>query len=160
MDEMMAAAEAIAGEGIHNAKSAVTRGFWPVSARLLRELRSGAAGAVFPRTGAERFRDNRLDGPGTSAAFGTASEAPVNLLRGARQIFCCGDGCANVVIGQHVTGTNDHENGTRCDDVLRIDTVRPSRETQREIRLFRAIPNCWISTTCVELPDRVDSLPL
>ena len=81
MDEMMAAAEAIAGEGIDNAKSAVTRGFWPVSARLLRELRSGAAGAVFPRTGAERFRDNRLDGPGTSAAFGTASEAPVNLLR-------------------------------------------------------------------------------
>ena len=116
MDEMMAAAEAIAGEGIHNAKSAVTRGFWPVSARLLRELRSGAAGAAFPRTVAERFPDNRLDGPGTSAAFGTASEAPVNLLRGARQIFCCGDGCANVVIGQHVTGTNDHENGTRCDD--------------------------------------------
>jgi hypothetical protein len=98
------------------AKSALARRFRPASARLCRGLRRGADGAAFPRTVVERFPDNRLDGPGTSAAFGTASEAPVNLLRGARQIFCCGDGCANVVIGQHVTGTNDHENGTRCDD--------------------------------------------
>jgi hypothetical protein len=84
--------------------------------RLLRGLRRGAAGAAFPRTGTERFRDNRPDGPGTSAAFGTASEAPVNLLRAARRIFCCGDGSANVVVGQYVTGTYDHENETRRDN--------------------------------------------
>jgi hypothetical protein len=30
---------------------------------------------------------------------------------------------------------------------LRIDIVRPSRETQRENRVFRAIPNCGESAT-------------
>jgi hypothetical protein len=73
-------------------------------------LPTGAAGAAIFRTRTERFRDNPVDGPGTSAAFGTASEASVNLLRGARQIICRGDGSANVVIGEYVTGTNDHEN--------------------------------------------------
>jgi hypothetical protein len=70
-------------------------------------------GATFPGTGAERFRDDRLDGPGTSPAFRTASEASINLLGRTRQVVCCGHGRADVVIGQYVTGTNDHENGTR-----------------------------------------------
>ena len=70
-------------------------------------------GTTLPGTGAERFLDDRLDGPGTSSAFRTASEASINLLGRTRQVICCGHGRADVVIGQYVTGTNDHENGTR-----------------------------------------------
>ncbi len=70
---------------------------------------------TFPGTGAERFLDDGLDGPGTSPAFSAASETSVNLLRRTPQVVCCGHGGADVVIGQHVTGTNDHETEPNCD---------------------------------------------
>jgi hypothetical protein len=66
--------------------------------------------ATFPGTGAERFLDDGLDGPGTSPAFRAASETSVDLLGRTSQIVRCGHGGADVVIGQHVTGTNNHEN--------------------------------------------------
>jgi hypothetical protein len=73
----------------------------------------GTAVATFPGTGAERFLDDGLDGPGTPPAFRAASKTSVDLLGRTPQVVCCGHGRADVVIGQYVTGTNDHENGTR-----------------------------------------------
>ncbi len=47
-----------------------------------------------------------LDGAGTTAALSAAAEAAVDLPGSARQIL--GHGIADVVVGQDVTGTNDH----------------------------------------------------
>jgi hypothetical protein len=69
--------------------------------------------ATSPGASAERFLDDGLDGPGTPPAFRAASKTSVNLLRRAPQGVGCGHGGANVVIGQHVTGTHNHENGTQ-----------------------------------------------
>ena len=106
-----------------------------------------ATGAAFPRTGAQRFGDDLLDGPCAAPAFGAAPEASVNLLGRTRQVVRCGDGRADVVIGQYVAGTNDHKNWRarlRCADT----DIGPSREAQRENRLFQAIPN-WRNSEAV-----------
>jgi hypothetical protein len=65
--------------------------------------------ATLPRTGAERFLDDGSDRSGTSTAFGTASKTSVDLSGRAPQVIRCGYGGANIVIGQHVTGTNNHK---------------------------------------------------
>src|SRR5437899_170115 len=67
-----------------------------------------ATGAAGLGTGAERFFDDGLDGAGAAAAFGAAAEASVDLLGMTHGVVGLGDGGADVVIAQHVTGTDDH----------------------------------------------------
>jgi len=55
--------------------------------------------------------DDRLDGARTSAAFSAATEAAINLLGIAREVRHRIDGAANIVVGEDVTGTNNHEIG-------------------------------------------------
>jgi hypothetical protein len=95
---------------------------------------------ALPGAGAEGFSDDLLDGPGTAAALCTAAEAAVDLLGRTRQVVRGGHGGADVVIGQYVTGTDDH--GKLADPMWNaLIDIGLSRSTQRENRHFQAIPN-------------------
>jgi hypothetical protein len=107
--------------------------------------------ATFPSAGAEGFGDDLLDGPGTATAFSTAAETAVNLLGRTRQLVRGGHGGADVVIGQYVTGTDDH--GKLADPMWNaIIDIGPSRATQRKNRHFQAIPNWRNSRTTANPP--------
>jgi len=67
-----------------------------------------AAGLTGMRTGAECFVNDALDGAGAAAAFGTATKATIKLLGATRKIVCGIHGVADVVVAQHVAGTDNH----------------------------------------------------
>jgi hypothetical protein len=60
--------------------------------------------------GAQRFVNDGLEGARASATFGAATEAAIDLLGTARQVFRGVHSTADIVVGQDVTGTNNHEN--------------------------------------------------
>ena len=70
-----------------------------------------ATGTAGLGAGTEGFVDDGLDGPRTAAAFGATAEAPIDLFGMAHGVVGLGDGGADIVIAQHVTGTNDHGSG-------------------------------------------------
>ncbi|WP_187148051.1 hypothetical protein [Nitrobacter winogradskyi] len=55
------------------------------------------------------------------------------------------------MIGQNVTGTNDHENETHYDTWTRQNILKPDHERQRENMLFQAIPNWRKSSVSADL---------
>jgi hypothetical protein len=57
----------------------------------------------------QRFIDDGLDGARAAATFGAASEAAIELLGIAGKIVSDAYGIADVVVGQDVAGTYDHE---------------------------------------------------
>src|SRR5882757_4122822 len=85
-----------------------------------------AAGAAGLGTGTKRFVDDGLDRPGAAAAFGAAAEASINLLGMAHGVVGLGDSGADVVIAQHVTGTNNHGSGRPFGDAPSSIFKRPS----------------------------------
>jgi hypothetical protein len=68
-----------------------------------------AASAARLRASAERLVNDALDGARASPAFGGATETAINLLGISRQIFRGADSAADIVVGQNVAGTNNHE---------------------------------------------------
>ena len=70
-----------------------------------------ASGAAGLGAGAQRLVDDRLDGACTAAAFRAAAEAAIDLLGVARKVFRTTDRAADIMVGQDVAGTNNHENG-------------------------------------------------
>ena len=68
----------------------------------------GTAGLAGPGAGAERLIDDALDGARATAAFGAATEAAVKLLGATRKALGGFHGVADVVITQHVAGTDNH----------------------------------------------------
>ena len=62
-------------------------------------------------TATQRFLDNGLDRACTAAALGAATETSIDLLGIAGEVFRTTDRVADVMVGQHVAGTNDHEKG-------------------------------------------------
>jgi hypothetical protein len=62
-----------------------------------------------PGASAKRVIDNAFDRPRTAAAFGAAAEAAIELLGIAGKIVSDAHGIADIVVGQDVAGTNDHE---------------------------------------------------
>ena len=67
-----------------------------------------AAGATGLGTGAKCLLYDRLDGARTATAFSAATEAAIDLLGMAHSVVGVSDGGADIVIAQHVTGTDDH----------------------------------------------------
>ena len=59
---------------------------------------------------AQSLIDDGFDGARAAAAFGTAAEATVNLLGIPGKVFRATDRAADIVVGQDVAGTNNHEN--------------------------------------------------
>jgi hypothetical protein len=58
---------------------------------------------------AQSLFDDGLDGAGAAAAFGTAAEATVDLLGIPGEVFRAIDRIADIMVGQDVAGTNNHE---------------------------------------------------
>ena len=75
---------------------------------LMYRMAVRTAGATCLGAGAERIVDDGLDGARATAALCAATEAAVELLGVARKILRTLDGTADVVVAQHVTGTDDH----------------------------------------------------
>src|SRR5690349_14665190 len=98
-----------------------------------------AAGAAGLGAGAEGFIDDGLDRARAAAAFGTATEASIDLLGMTHGIVGLGDGGADVVIAQHVTGTNDHGSGRTFSDASSSIFNGPSRckGKNRYLKLFQ-----------------------
>lgn len=60
-------------------------------------------------TGLEGFVHDFADGAGTAATLGATTEAPVNLPCRPGRLLCVGDDTANIVVAQHIAGTDDHQ---------------------------------------------------
>jgi len=97
---------------------------------------TGAAGL---RTGAKRLVDDGLDRPRAAAAFSATAEASIDLLGMTHGIVGLGDGGADVVIAQHVTGTNDHGSGRPFGDAPSSIFKRPAgcKRKNRYFKLFQ-----------------------
>ena len=80
-----------------------------VGIRTSTAVRASRTAGLSART--QRLVDNRLDGAGTAAAFRAATEAAIDLLGATGEIHHRGDGTADIVVGEDVTGTNNHESG-------------------------------------------------
>src|SRR5580700_7057721 len=75
---------------------------------MFRRMAVRTAAAAGLRAGAQRLIDDGLDGARAAAAFGAAAETAVNLLGVARELLRTLDGTADVVVANHVAGTDDH----------------------------------------------------
>ena len=67
-----------------------------------------AAGVAGPGAGTQRLIDDALDGARAAATFGAAPKAAIELLGAPRKVVGGVHGVADVVITQHVAGTDDH----------------------------------------------------
>ncbi|MGY4231348.1 hypothetical protein ACVIIW_000295 [Bradyrhizobium sp. USDA 4449] len=101
-----------------------------------------ATGTARSGAGAERFVDDRLDGAGAPAALGAAAETSIDLLGMTHSIIGLGDGGADVVIAQHVTGTNDHGSGRPFSDASSSIFKGPPgcKRKNRYFKLFQTGP--------------------
>ena len=73
----------------------------------LRALVRGTTAGYRLRSG-QRFIHDSTDGTRTSAASGAATKAVIDLAGGPRCSLVARQRRAHVVVGQHVTGADDH----------------------------------------------------
>jgi hypothetical protein len=101
-----------------------------------------AARAAGLGAGAKRFVDDGLDRPGTPTTFGATAEASIDLLGMAHGVVGLGDGGADVVIAQHVTGTNDHGSGRPFGDASPSIFNGPAgcKRKKQYLKLFQTGP--------------------
>jgi hypothetical protein len=80
---------------------------------IVEEIRLAVRAASQAGLGArtQRFLDNGLDGTRATAALGAATEASIDLLGTARKVIRAIYGAADIMVGQDVAGTDDHEKG-------------------------------------------------
>ena len=87
-------------------KGAAASGFAPGS-KLWKSLRAAVGPAAQRVARRQRLVHDPPDGAGASSALGAAAEAAIDFAAGPRRILA-GQGRANIVVGQHVTRTDDH----------------------------------------------------
>ena len=80
-----------------------------------------ATGTAGLGAGAQSLVNDGLDGARAAAALGAATEASIELLGIAGKVFGATDRAADVVVGEDVTGTNNHEDGRPIGDADLID---------------------------------------
>jgi hypothetical protein len=68
---------------------------------------AGRSAARFGGGGAERFIHDASDGAHAASALGAAAQAAIDLAGPARRRG--GDGSADILVGQDVAGTDNHE---------------------------------------------------
>ena len=82
-----------------------------------------AAGGV---RGGQSFVHDPADGADAPPALGAAAEAAIDLTGGPRR-FVAGERRADVVVGQHIAGANDHRDTTRRSIGSTRNYLRPSK---------------------------------
>ena len=104
-----------------------------------------ASGQARLGAGAQRFLDNGLDCTRATAAFSAATETSVDLLGTAGKVTSAAYCAADIVVGQDVAGTDNHEKGGPVwlfgSGSVIFDIEEPPR-MQKEKPRFEAIPNC------------------
>jgi hypothetical protein len=81
--------------------------------------------------------DDGLDGTRAAAAFGAASEAAVDLLGATRQAVRGADSIADIMVGQDVTGTNDHTNSEPIGCIDGSSIFKTAAGCKRKKRVFK-----------------------
>jgi hypothetical protein len=66
--------------------------------------------AAAARRAGDRLVHDALDGAGAPAALGAAAKTAIDLA-GSAGSYRRGDGATDVVVAEHVTGADDHEQG-------------------------------------------------
>jgi hypothetical protein len=101
-----------------------------------------ATGAAGLRTGAKCFVDDGLDGARATAAFGATAQTSIDLLGMTHSVVGLGDDGADVVIAQHVTGTNDHGSDRPFGDAPSSILNGPAgcKRKNRYLKLFQTGP--------------------
>ena len=79
-----------------------------------------ATGAAGLGAGAERLVDDALDGARAAAALRAAAETAIDLLGIPGEVFRTIDRTADIVVGQDVAGTNNHEISGLFRDAVRL----------------------------------------
>jgi hypothetical protein len=74
--------------------------------------------------------DDGLDGARAPAAFGAAPEAAIDLLGIARQIIRGADSTADIMVGEDVTGADDHQNGEPIRGARAHRYLRPRQDAK------------------------------
>src|SRR5262245_14756318 len=92
--------------------------------------RMRAAGHTLLGACAKRILDDLFDGARAATAFGAAAEAAVDLPCRARQIGRSAHRAADVVIAQHIAGTDD-QGVFRCDAGSSILKPQPRGKAKR-----------------------------
>ena len=103
-------------------------------------------GTVSPAAGGvgrgQRFVHDPADGADAASALGAAAEAPIDLTGGPRR-FCPGERRADVVVGQHVAGTNDHRGAVGGSLVAHATIYGRRKPISIKKRFFLDILSCW-----------------
>ena len=89
---------------------------------------------------AKSFIHDLADGAGATATLGAATKAAIDLPCRPGRLLCVSDDTANVVVAQHIAGTDDHQHqlgGKRGPDGY---VIVPDR-MQKQNGQFQAIPN-------------------
>jgi hypothetical protein len=86
---------------------------------------------------AQSLVDDGPDGARASATFGAATEAVIDLLGAAREVNHATDGAADIVVGDDVTGTNNHEIGRSQGDATTTEILKSTAGCKRKKRLFK-----------------------
>jgi hypothetical protein len=96
-----------------------------------------AAGAAGLGAGAERLVDDGLDGARAAAAFRAATEAAIDLLGIAGKVFGGAHSAADVVVGDQVAGTDDHENAGASSGDAKPSIFKSAAGCKRKNRFFK-----------------------
>lgn len=100
------------------------------------------SGAASLRTGAQGLIDDGLDGTRAAAAFGATAEATIDLLGiPGEVVFRTTDRTADIMVGQDVARTNNHETAWLFHWRGRLIDIQADDRLQKEKPCFRAIPN-------------------
>ena len=67
------------------------------------------SGDASVRVGCQRLIENRLDRPRATPALGTTAEAMIDLLGVDRRIVGRNNRASDILVGEDVAGTDDHE---------------------------------------------------
>ena len=92
--------------------------------------------------GGQSFVHDPADGADAPPALGAAAEAAIDLTGGPRR-FRAGERRADVVVGQHIAGTNDHR-GASGDPLVAHATIYGRRKSiSTKKRFFLVILSYW-----------------
>jgi hypothetical protein len=111
-----------------------------IGVSLFRDPAMRAAGTARLGAGSQSLVDNGLEGARASAAFGATTETAIDLLGATREIICSADGVADIVVSEHVAGTNNHYSSEPVCEMEPID-IQERRPMQKEKPYFQVIPN-------------------
>jgi hypothetical protein len=115
--------------------------------------RMRAAGGAFLGARAKRILDDLVDRARAAAAFGAAAETAVDLPCRARQIGRSAYRAADIVIAQHIAGTND-QGIFRCDAGFSIVKPQPQRKAKSfNFKIFQTgVVKSGLSGTALNSP--------